>query len=117
MNVGGCGGKLYERTPEILAKISNSLKGHSYNKGIKKSKEHKEKLSKAIKKLADNGFKPASKKVYQYDLNDNLLNEFNSLEEASKKLNINRTTILNIVKGKTKNPKLGFKFKTSKRNG
>ncbi len=37
----------YERTPEVRAKISASLMGHHYNRGIPKSPEHRAKLSEA----------------------------------------------------------------------
>jgi len=37
----------YERTPEVRAKISATLMGHSYNRGIPKSAEHRAKLSAA----------------------------------------------------------------------
>lgn len=114
LNKGGLGGNTYIRTKEIKEKISNSLKGHSYNKGTLKSENHKIKVSEALKRLKEAGVRWSTcKYVYQYDLNGELIKKFNSLNEASKVLNLDRTTLLNISKGKTKNPRCGFKFKIS----
>lgn len=72
-------------TDEVKQKISNSLKGK------KITQEHIDKL-KNIK----------SKKVYQYDLNNNLINIFNSCTDAGLKLGVNKTNISRACNGKTK---------------
>lgn len=115
LNQGGFGGKTYERTSIIRKQISDKLKGHSYNKGNKHSQFTKDNISKALKKLSESNIRWSTcKYVYQYDLNYNLINKFNSVKEASSILNINKDTILNISKGKTKNPRCGFLFKIIK---
>lgn len=40
-------------------------------------------------------------KVLQYDLNNNLLNEFISIREASRQTNIPRTTIAKVISNNT----------------
>lgn len=87
----GGGGSTYERTPEIRKRISNTLLGHSYNKGILKSEEHKKKISLKVTNLFASGYRHSSSKwCYIYDEQDNLLHKFISASEASKKLNIYR---------------------------
>ena len=61
----------YKNNPEIREKISNSLvKFYKSNKNI--NKNH-------------------CKRVEQYDLNGNLINEFYSISEAARSINIDRT--------------------------
>jgi hypothetical protein len=50
-----------------------------------------------------------NKQIVQFDLNFNKLQVFNSVAEASKKLNINRSGIDDCCKGKQKTTR-GFKF-------
>ncbi len=52
------------------------------------------------------------KKIQQFDLCDNLINEFNSIREASEKTGIDRKSISNCAKGiKHYNTAKGYKFK------
>jgi len=43
--------------------------------------------------------RPKTKKVYQYDLNNNLLNIYNSVTEASKKTGLNYGCISHTCRG------------------
>lgn len=66
------------------------------------------------KKLNDGKLKQEryGKKILQFDLEDNLINEFNSIREASKKTGIDRKSISNCAKGiKGYNTAKGYKFK------
>ncbi len=112
LNSGGLGGSKDPKTQIQKDKISKTLMGHHYNKGIPKSKEHCVKVSKTLKKMADSGIRWSTCKfVYQYDLQDNLIQRFDSVAKAAKALNISTGTINKIVNGESKNPRCGFKFK------
>ena len=66
------------------------------------------------KKLNDGKIKQEKygRKILQFDLDDNLLNEFNSIREASEKTGIDRKSISNCSKGvKSYNTAGGYKFK------
>ena len=66
------------------------------------------------KKLNDGKLKQEryGKKILQFDLEDNLINEFNSIREASEKTGIDRKSISNCAKGiKHYNTAKGYKFK------
>jgi len=89
-------------------KLSKSLKGHSYNKGISKSEEHKKKLSESTRKAFESGFRQgASKWCYVYDINDNLLGKYKSISDLERRLNITRAQV-------TKSPKYLYKKKKLK---
>lgn len=89
----------YSRTPEMRRKISETLKGHSYNKGISKSQEHRQKLSKATSTFYKNGGTlPNWKKCSIYDMEGNKINEFVSLTEAANYLKIDKATLRKISK-------------------
>ena len=70
-----------------------------------KSKEHALKIKQAQKGVL--------KKVYQFDLNQNYIDEFESVSFASKELNIDRRQISANCNGKQKTCK-GFIFKFDK---
>lgn len=59
-------------------------------------------VRKILKTNKINWRKNVFKKVYQYDLNNNLLNIFNSIDDAVNILNISRNTIINTCNGKIK---------------
>ena len=66
------------------------------------------------KKLNDGKLKQEryGKKIQQFDLDGNLINEFNSIREASEKTGIDRKSISNCAKGiKHYNTAKGYKFK------
>lgn len=66
------------------------------------------------KKLNDGKIKQEryGTKILQFDLDDNLINEFNSIREASEKTGIDRKSISNCSKGiKSYNTAGGYKFK------
>lgn len=66
------------------------------------------------KKLNDGQIKQEKygRKILQFDLDDNLINEFNSIREASEKTGIDRKSISYCSKGiKSYNTAGGFKFK------
>lgn len=72
----------------------NIIKNNLSNYG-KFTKEHKEKISKSltgrVRKLED--VKKWSKSVIQYDINNNIINTFYSMSEASRKTGISRQDI------------------------
>jgi hypothetical protein len=61
-----------------------------------------------------NGLSKTRKKVIQYDSNMNKMQEFNSIIECSKSLNIGKSCISNSCNGKYKSTKCGYIFKYSK---
>jgi len=79
-----------KHSKEFKNKFSESLKGNTYRLGQKLSDEAK--LKQALKR---NKYK---KKIYCLELNQ----EFGSISEASKELNINIMTISNIINNKRK---------------
>lgn len=92
----------YIRTPEIKIRISESLKGHSYNKGIKKSQSHKIKVRNSMLKLYENGYRMGScKYCYIYDLNNNLIKKYNTVTEAGKDLKIARQKLFKMSNGES----------------
>jgi len=77
---------------ESRDKISNTLMGHSFNKGVKKSDEHKKKLSESTRRVFENGFRQgASKWCYIYDIDDNLLGKYKSISDLQRDLGITRS--------------------------
>jgi hypothetical protein len=81
--------KGYIHSEETKLKISNS------HKGKKTSKEHLEKLKRG-QILAN------SKPVFQYDLNENFIKEWQSATVAGKEIGLHPTSIRHCVQGKTK---------------
>jgi hypothetical protein len=59
----------------------------------------------------NNGLSNWTKKVIQYDKNMNKLNEFNSIADAARFLNIGKSCISNNCSGKYKTTKCGFLFR------
>ena len=116
----GISNKGRKYTEEQKKKISlNKIGGKGYPKGIKRSKEfgeHLSKIFKGISKIAKgtpkpNGFNShLSKPIIQMDLNGNIIKEWISINEASKILNIDVTGISKAVNGKYKTA-YGFKWK------
>lgn len=91
-----------KHTKETINKISKANKGKpSPNKGKKASEETKYKQS-----IAHLGQVSAKKiNVIQKNLQGILIEEFNSLSEASKKTGISMGSISNSLNGKIKNPR------------
>jgi group I intron endonuclease len=99
------------RTDETKQKISESHRGEkSYMYGKPKSEETRQKISEA-KKGEKN---PRSKRVYQYDLEGNLLGSFASTGDAMRKID-NGSKISECARG---NPRYktvgGFKWSYNK---
>jgi group I intron endonuclease len=80
-------------TDEVKQKISNSLKGNNL-------------LHEHLKLIHEK----RQKKVYQYDLNNNLINVFNSCKDAGIELGVSKTLISKVCNGKNKTCK-GFILK------
>lgn len=80
---------------------------HAWNEGLCENARGtlKEHYKKAIEKI--------KRKIKQYDLDGNFIQEYNSITEASKKYNIHPTNIKNACKGKYKTS-CGFVWKYSK---
>jgi len=57
------------------------------------------------------GLSKSTKKIIQYDINMNLIKEFDSINDASKELKIHKNTIISNLKGRVKPRKYGFQFK------
>jgi len=92
----------YIRTEEIKDRISEKLKGHSYNKGINKSESHKSKLKASMNNLYKNGYRMGSCKYCTIlDLEGNILKKYNTVTEAGKDLHIGRQLLYQISLGKT----------------
>ena len=118
-----------KHTDETKKKISVSLKGRKIENKVygnilsseciekirKKSKERErtedtyKKISESLKKTnKETNIKITCKrKVYQYDLNINLIETYNSLTDVSKKYQVSKSSISNACNGKSKTSK-GF---------
>ena len=121
---GGDGASGCIHSPETKAKMSAAHKGkknHNYGKTL--SKNTKDKKSKSMKgksihtkkskknistklkgktspmkgKTNPNSGKKTNYKLYQYDLKGNLLNTFNSPQEAFEQTGVNKRSILNVI--------------------
>lgn len=80
-------------TDEHKKKLSEALKGEkSPNFGIERSKETKEKISKAKR----------GKAILQYDLQGNFIREWEYMLQISKELGYTRSSIWNVCEGKNK---------------
>jgi nucleosome binding factor SPN SPT16 subunit len=96
---------LGEKHPEWRRKLKGIAQGgdNHWTKKKKFSEKSKKKMSETHKKLYQNGYEhPNKKKILQYNLNGNFIKEWDSLVEASKALNINRTGITNCLRRKSK---------------
>ena len=87
-----------KHTEEAKRKISEHNKGkYAPNKGKHLSEETRKKISETLKSNPD---KSRAKKVIQYDLNNNYINTFNSITEASIKTNGDKNGICQTCKGR-----------------
>ena len=104
-----------KRTEVQKQKMSNSQKGKKQNKEtiqkrvnkikeLNKNENHRRKFGKSLKK-----------KVYQYDLEWNLVSEYDSVTEASIKLNVNRASICKAIKGVINKTCKGFYWSYTKK--
>ena len=116
------GGGTWAYTDEVKQCQSENRKG----KGLgPRSEEWKQNISKANKgrnilwanKIGDalrgipkNYPSPNKKVIYQYDINDNLINQYNSAAEAGKALNKSGNSITDCAAGRQKTS-YGFKWK------
>lgn len=81
---------------------------------IKISNSNKNKIVTEETKKLKSETSPNKKIIQQFDLDSNLLNEFDSITNASKILNIPRQTINNTLNGYSKTSKsFIFKYKTN----
>lgn len=95
---GGEGSLGAIRSVETRAKVSISKTGKL------KTEEHRKKIKASSKNTP----------ILQYDLNGNFINEWYSLRDAGKALNINVTNIANVAKNKTKSAgNFIWKYKTN----
>ena len=98
---------LQEETKE---RISNSLKGDkNFNYGKHFNDEHRRRLSESNKT-------PQIKPVYQYDLNDIFIKEYDSILAASIENNINKSIISKCCRG-VGDTAGGYKWKFKYKNG
>jgi group I intron endonuclease len=105
-----------KRTDEWNKKLSESLKGNQFAKGFKHSNETKKKVGDGVKKyykknprtkehnekIAEKNKQTKYNPVYQFDINNNLIQKYNSVREASVKTNSDYSTIYACLKGKLK---------------
>lgn len=102
----------------------HSKRKHGIVRSIKKAEKEKRQCFSCLntgennyfygKKLNDGKLKQEryGKKIQQFDLDDNLIDEFKSIREASEKTGIDRKSISNCAKGiKSYNTAKGYKFK------
>ncbi len=102
--------KIIMSNPEVRDKIKNGIlnsekmkkniedKKTGNYKQIKHTEERKTKISESLKKYnASNNII----KIKQYDMNNNLLNEYTSISDASRKTSIQRKLISLYLRGKT----------------
>jgi group I intron endonuclease len=112
--IDGKGGKLSKETKQ---KISFSSKGISRNKGIPKSKEHKVKMSEAVRNRIYTSERLENMRLGMVGKNtkkvicitNNII--YNSIREASALLEINERTISNNLLGYTSKTKNNLIFK------
>lgn len=104
-------------TQEQRIKISKTLKEYFKDENNRKrlseqKKGQKHSLSARLKMsmIKQKQMKEYAKKVLQYDLNDNLVAEYESLQDASKKMGINPSNICACCNGK-RNTCHSFKWK------
>lgn len=119
-------------TQEIKEKISKSLTGQkrteeqkinmsNSQKGKKQSIETIQKrLSKISELNKDENYRrkfgeKLKKKVYQYDLEWNLIREYNSITEASDILDVNKASICKAIKGNINKTCKGFYWSYTKK--
>ena len=102
---------------ESLDKMKQNNLGVSRNKGVAKSKEHKEKLSKAVKNRVYTSERLNLMRESMLGKNTkgiicvNTNKKFVSIRGASKELNINERVISNNLLGYTKKTKNNLQFK------
>lgn len=108
--------KIMMSNPEVREKIKNGLlnsekwkkvieeKRIGNYKQIKHGEEAKNKISESLKKYYASNVQIDNKlgtKIKQYDMNNNLLNEYTSISDASRKTSIQRKLISLYLRGKT----------------
>ncbi len=99
------GRKKSPRTEEHIQKLKKSTEGHEpWNKGKKNIYSEETLLN--IRK--NNAFNRA---ILVYDINQIFINEFHSISEASRQLNISRHKINRILGGKIVKCQFNFKYK------
>ena len=93
-------------TDESKKRMSEAKRGEKHNMyGKSRSEKTKQKISDSTK--GENNHK--SKRVYQYDLDENLIGSFGSVGEAAKYVEGYRTNIARCARGKLKTA-YGFKW-------
>lgn len=93
----------------INGKVHPMLGKPSKSKGRKMSPEFCQKISERMK--VNNPAKNKVITIAQIDTNDNIIQKFNSIAEASSKLNLCNGAISRVLKGEYKHTK-GYRFKT-----
>lgn len=102
--------KIVLNIPEVKERMKlGMLNSNKHQKATRtpKTDDVKRKISEGLKKY-NNENKPIT--IKQYDINNNLLNEYTSISEASRKSSVTRRTISLYLREKTKSTK-GFIWK------
>ena len=110
----GCGEIIKYKVKSKSSILNNLRRAEKENRKCLKCKNSGENNHFYGKKLNDGDLKREryGKKILQYDLDNNLINEFNSIREASEKTGIDRKSISNCARGiKHYNTAKGYKFK------
>jgi group I intron endonuclease len=102
---GGKSKRGYKHSEKMKEKMSIIMKGNSWNKGKKLSKEHRQNISLSslsrkhtnISKLKMSQVKIKHKTVVQSFKDGRIIKVFSSAYQASKELNINRKAIGNVL--------------------
>lgn len=113
-NCNLCGKEVNYKSKYFKVVIRNIRRAENENRVCNSCKSSGEKNYFYGRKLNDGKIKQRKygKKIQQFDLDGNLINEFNSIREASEKTGIDRKSISNCAKGKKHyNTAKGFKFK------
>jgi group I intron endonuclease len=108
-SIGGKSRRGFKQSEEMKKKISIIMRGNTWNKGKilpevtkqKMSLSHTGKTHTNISKLKVAKAKIKHKPIIQLSKNDKVIKTFNSAYEASKKLNINRKSIGNVLAGRS----------------
>jgi len=113
-NCNLCGKEIIYKSKYFKYVIRNIRRAENENRICNSCKSSGEKNYFYGRKLNDGKIKQEryGKKILQFDLDDNLIDEFNSIREASEKTGIDRKSISNCAKGiKHYNTAKGYKFK------
>lgn len=92
-----------KRTPEQIKRHSESLKGHTFNRGRVFKKD-------VLERHIGIHIKAKGKPFFQCTLDGVEIKRFGSLGEASREFKMLKVTVASMLKKQPKNPRCGFRF-------